>query len=181
MASDIAINVEVRISDELKSLFGFATDQGQTSQGQVSDDMPPVAQALEPPCWQSFCIRRDGQLPLVFLGLPLLERRCVVDAAAFRTEQMLTLYLSEDGTVYAGLAFEPSETCPARPSYRCQAIHEPADLAHLLREWRPEQWFETAHRNGKRTQHDPWAGLLAARSAFDCIAADCFNPAILQG
>lgn len=176
MASDTKINVNVYISDALKDMFGCTL--GPT---EVSDAIVPVAPASDLVDWQALCIRRDGHRPVSFIGLQLLDRRCVDDGMIGQTEQSLTFYLAEDGTIYAGLAFEPSDTCAAWPAYRCQAIHGLGDLAHFLREWRPELCFEKAHQTEKMPSLNLLAGPLAARAAFNSMAAECLTLAVLQG
>jgi hypothetical protein len=176
MASDIQIDVTVHISDALKDMFGYRTDPVT-----VPDAIPAPRGAQRTADWQLVSLRRDGQRPLVFVGLPLLDRRCVTDSPAPRCEQALTFYMAQDGTLYARLAFEPSESCPAWPSYRGEPIHDPGDLAALLRKWQPEQCFDKALYDTDTPLTQGSAGPVAARSAFNSMAADCLTLAVLQG
>ena len=171
MAHQIEVNVDVYVSDTLKAMFGHKPTSNPLSEGPA-----PLSRARSPVTWQDLCLRRDGDRPIMFEGAALLEWTCTGVSAEGRSQQSLTLYLAVDGTVYAGLVFEPGEACPAWPSYRCTPIRSPTDLTQLVHDWSPEACFTPAASPGQRGP-----GPAAARSAFNAMAADCLTFAVLQG
>ena len=180
MRSDIAINVEVTISGELRGLlaaaWGVVAERDLIAQADPRS--VPAGPLQEPPDWQDITLRRDGQRPLVFRGLTIVIRHCISDDLPGRGEQTLSLYLAEDRTLYAALAFMPPPTAAARPAHRCQLIRDLGEFEAFLNSWHPEMCFET-HRVPASHQH-PAAGPLAVRSAFNSMAADCLCKGVLQ-
>ena len=179
MGTEIAINVNVTISDELRSLL--AAGRGIVAEPDaIAPPLPlvPAEPVPAPVNWQDIILRRDGQRPLAFRGLPIVTRHCASDDLPGRAEQTLSLYVAEDRTVYAALAFQPPHTAPARPLHRCQIIRDQDEFEAFLNSWHPELCFEAA-RVPTLHQH-PAAGPLAVRSAFNSMAADCLCKGMLQ-
>jgi hypothetical protein len=176
MGSDIAINVEVTISDELRRLLAESWGEAPEPEPIITPD-PPIDAPSIAADWQDILLRRDGQRPLAIRGLAIMTRRSLIEDPYGAAEQSLSLYLTEDRSVVAALAFEPAQTAPARPAHRCQTIRDQGDLEVFLKEWAPELCFE-APRDQTHHQY-PAAGLLAVRSAFNSMAADCLSKGML--
>jgi len=185
MIAEPVITVEVTITDELRRLWalrvggaGLSVRQADPAQMPAEPELTPQAPDLSAVVvWQQIVLRRDGERPLVFRGLPILTRRCVSDKVAGSGEQTLAFYLAEDRTIYASLIFEPPETTPARPAHQCQPIRDQSDLVSFVRGWYPEMSFE-AGIAWECHQHLA-AAKSAVRSAFNSMAADCLCKGVL--
>ena len=178
MAGDPVINVDVMISDELRRLLAFGAGGARVSTVQPAATQAPQQPAPEVPDtvnWDQIVLRRDGQRPLVFRGLPVLTRNCI--SARGGGEQTLALYLADDRTVYASLTFAPPQTAPARPAHHCQSIQTQSEFVRFVNGWCPEMSFEAGAAPDSH-QHLA-ADKSAVRSAFNAMAADCLSKGVV--
>lgn len=171
MAPERKINVDVHISDTLRKMYDGAPRAPHPS----AQTALPLSTS-PPRDWHHLSLRRDGKPPIRFVGTLLFARSCMMQSLKGHAKQSLSIYLAIEGTVYAGLAFEPSEACPAWSSYRCARVHAPTDLAKLFRDWCPEANFFPAPLSAHCGTGPP-----AARSAFNAMAADWLTLSVLQG
>ena len=185
MGSDPAITVEVTISDELRRLLSvLAGGTGQRSPeivpevvGQAVASDPVWTAAAD---WQEIRLRRDGQRPLTFRGLAVLTRSCLIRDPEGTAEQRLAIYLGQDGTLVASLIYEPPALASARPMHQCRPIEDSSDFELFLKGWHPEHSFETAFAADVHEQKNLAAGQIAARSAFNSLAAECLSKGLLH-
>jgi hypothetical protein len=183
MGSDPAITVEVTISEELRGLLALMRDMPAPvalPPGQVVAPAMPDRLDASPVVWPEVRLRRDGQRPMLFRGLPVMSRLCTADLAAGTAEQRLTLYVAEGDLLYASLVFEPPETACARPSHRCQPIRDRDEFELFLKAWHPESHLETVFASGPQHQESLAAGQVAVRSSFITMAADCLSKGVLH-
>lgn len=176
MASDIKIDVTVHVSEMLKAMFGCCNVPEEQPVSPKNEATPDVLAD-----WQTLLLRQDGERPMSFVGMALLQRHCVLEDIPGRIVQTLTIYLAQDRTVIASLTLVPSETCAAWPSFRCQAINSPVDLARFLEAWQPEQCFWQSTSTKASSNSPLVVGPDTARSTFNSMTADCLSPAVLQG
>jgi hypothetical protein len=191
MGSDPAITVEVTVSEELRRLL-VALRGGKPLKDPATDptaDLEPEpgghepvlrAKSAEAPFWPEVKLRRDGQHPIIFRGLPVLTRSCKAQIPPGTAEQRLTVYLAEEELLYASLTFEPPQTACAHPSYRCQPIRDRSEFEAFLKAWHPELSFETVFATDAQQQQNLAAGQIAVRSAFNTMAADCLCKGVLH-
>jgi hypothetical protein len=177
--------VEVTVSEELRRLLA-ALLGGRRLDESTADPVPVVQEpavqgnSSETPIWPEVKLRRDGQRPLFFRGLPVLTRSCKAQILPGTAEQHLTVYLAEDDLLYASLVFEPPQTACAHPSHRCQPIRDRSEFEMFLNDWHPELSFETVFVTNAGQQQNLAAGQAAVRSAFNSMAADCLCKGVLH-
>ena len=181
MVPEPVINVEVTVSDELRHLLACGAGCKRVPVHALDPDVIPSQ--LEPDAllameWPHLVLRRDGQRPLVFRGLPFMTRRCTLDAAPWSGEHSLTFYLAEDKTLYASLTFEPPQTASARPTYHCQSILDQSDFARFVRQWFSE--MSVGAGVAPDSHYHLAAEEIAVRSEFNFFAADCLCKGVLQ-
>lgn len=181
MVAEPVINVEVTVAEELRRLLAFGAGGVWCSDHAPSPAVSPQEPAPSAPVsldWPQIVLRRDGQRPLVFRGLPVMIRRCTPDTVVGAGDQTLAFYMAEDRTIYASLTFEPPETAPARPTYHCQKIRSQSDLASFVQGWFPE--MSSGAGVAPNSQQHLSAGKSAVRSALNFFAADCLSKGALQ-
>lgn len=194
MDSDRVVTVEVTVSEELRRLLARMRDDssamvpGSLVTSLVETAIAPTAKLAsrsepakpDPSFWSEIILRRDGQRPIMFRGLPVLSRSCSARVAPGSAEQRLTVYLAEGDLLYASLVFEPPNDACAHPSHRCQPIRDKGEFELFLKDWRPELCFETVFASGAQNQQNLSAGQAAVRSAFNSMAADCLCTGVLH-
>lgn len=197
MGSDPVVTVEVTISEELRGLLAIMrgakppidplTDPDVDPQPDPLAKVPLTVEAAlveaAPPktaSWPEVMLRRDGQRPILFRGLPVLTRSCTAPLLPGTAEQRLTVYLAEGDLLYASLVFEPPEDACAHASHRCQPIRDRGEFEVFLKDWLPELSFETVFATGSPHQQNLAAGQVAVRAAFNSMAADCLCKGVLH-
>jgi hypothetical protein len=171
MGAELAIDIDVQISDELRELMRLRRGAPKPA--------PAPARTRPLPEWQTLALRQDGARPLVFRGLPLFEIRHSVGDLPGQAELGLALYLSEGEGLLVSLTVLPPETLAARPIHRAAHLTDGDAFARLLRDFAPETCLET----GLVTDEDGRAlhasARRAIRAAFTSMAADCLTKGIL--
>lgn len=194
MGAELAIDVDVTISEELRDLMrqrrsGFQPVEAPDPAPHISlvhgkDGRGLPGQAsMEPPLplpeWQTHVLRQDGARPLKFLGLKLFESHARVADLPGTAELNLSLFLSEGEVVHIGLSVHPPEGFAARPIHRAATLTDPDAFARLLRDFAPESCLETALVPDAETRAVHASARSALRAAFTSMAAGCLNKAIL--
>ena len=190
MGSDPAITVEVTVSEELTRLLARMrgdkpalppADEAGLAPVVTAEPSPTVEPARpESSYWPEVTLRRDGQRPIIFRGLPVMSRSCTAQVPPGAAEQRLTVYLTAENQLYASLVFEPPQDACAYPSHRCQPIRDRSEFELFLKDWLPELSFETVFATGAQNQQNLAAGQAAVRSAFNSMAADCLCTGVLH-
>jgi hypothetical protein len=131
---------EATVTAELGRLLasGGCRRAGVSATAVASEDNRTAAPPAFPAApWRDVALRRDGARPLRVRGL-LIHRTEVREAGG---RSVLRIFATADGDAVAQLAYEPPDTCPARPVYRVARIGGSDDLRRFIRREGPEQCF----------------------------------------
>lgn len=171
MGAELAIDIDVRISDELRDLLRQRRPPARPDEAPV-----PVVHRAAAPDWQRIVLRQDGGRPMVFRGLPLFQAR---RAATEGGEVALGLFLAEAGDLRANLAILPPEGLAARPIHRALALSEAPALARWLRDCVSEACLDPGLTTDAESRATHASASRALRAAFISMAADCLTQAML--
>lgn len=193
MGYDPVITVEITVSEELRGLVAIMRGAKPPIDPRADLQPDPVVEipltvktatvetaTPKTASWPEVMLRRDGQRPILFRGLPVFTRSCTAPLLTGTAEQRLTVYLAEGDLLYASLVFEPPADACAHPSHRCQPIHDPDEFEVFLKDWLPELSFESVYATGSPHQQYLAAGQVAVRAAFNSMAADCLCKGVLH-
>jgi len=179
MGAELAIDIEVMISDELRDLMRQRRGGFKPVEAPVPVVHLPAAPSPQLPERHIFALRQDGARPLTFHGLPLFEIRTQVHDLPGTADLHLALFLSEGERVHVGLSIHPPEASGARPIFRAASLTDGESFAQLLRDFAPETCLETALTAdpGARATHA--TARRAIRAAFTSMAAACLTKGML--
>lgn len=188
MGSDPPITVEITVSEEFRRLLNIMRgetipsvpliDPVKELPGHGDGATQNASQFASP--WPMVTLRCDGQRPVRFRGVPILRQTCLTPLGRGAAEQQLSVYLAEGDLLYASLIFQPTQDACAHPSHHCAPIRNLQDFKAFLRGWHPEHSLETVFFQGAQNQKDHAAGLVAVRSSFNSMAADCICKGVLH-
>ena len=159
---DQTLDIEVTISQELRDLL---TGRMRSEAPEITRPVTVVPEAIVPvsePGWQKIRLRRDGQRPLQFDGLPVVRFSGPLTLGEWDCEQDVALYLDRHGDAYLALALHMPETAPVRPVHQTRRM-DPANAESWLRDWTVRIRSHAAHSGSPGPLRDDALSELSVR------------------
>lgn len=125
------------------------------------------------PGWTRLRLRRDGQRPLIFQGMLIMEMNCRSQPDDLMS---VALYTDDAGSLFAAASCHPGLHVAALPVHRSRKVSSAGDYADFLAECRPAACL--CPHPARQTEETPPIHdiVLAMQSAFDRMIQDCFIP-----
>lgn len=174
-----SINIDVTITQELRDLYlnSHLMPVVEESLAEAHVQQAPAPPEQAHPDWTPVKLRRDGERPLQFSGLEIVSFSGPLTYGDWDCDQHVSLFLSENKTLYLALALRLPENASSRSLHCC------LELAYNPGPRFLDSWFEQirVHVVGAlemgASPFDESSDLIGG---FHALTAHCFQAKQVQ-